>query len=135
MLTKADYERGVAEFQTRFIIACESCKRWELRGALPNPLDIDPERSPVAKRLRSSCKWKAPLPCKFIQRSGVVELTHAQALDAGLCASAPLLRLQGDDGQVVMASRLPDRGPTIAVVSIAEQAKQAFEELAQWGRK
>ena len=131
MLTRADYERGVAEFETRFIIACEYCKRWELRGALPNVIDLDPETSPVAARLRASCKWKAPLPCRFVRRSGIVELTHAQALDAGLCASTQLLRLQGDDGQVVMASRLPDRGPTIAVVSITEMAKQAFEELGK----
>jgi hypothetical protein len=128
MLTRSEYDNGVVEFETRFLIACTACKRFELRGALPNPLDLEPERSPVAKRLRATCKWRAPLPCAFERRSGMVKLTHAQALAADLCGTSPIMRLMGDDGEAVMASRLPQRD-MVSVIDITHLAMKAFQDL------
>jgi len=87
-LTKAEYEAGVAEFQTRFVVACKACHREEVRSPLLHVGDLDAERSPPAKRLRATCKGKSPRPCKFQLGAKVIELTHAQAIDLELCQPA-----------------------------------------------
>jgi hypothetical protein len=130
-LTKGEYAAGVSEHQTRFVVGCRVCKREEMRGALPNPLDIDAERSPSAKRLRASCKGNAPLPCRFTHQGRVVALSHAQALDAGLCMSAPVLRLQGDDGDIVFATKLNRPATQAEAVALAEMAQRAFDALGE----
>lgn len=132
-LTKAEYLRGVVEHETRFVVRCTRCERSETRGALPNVLDLDPDTSPPAKRMRSTCRARAPLPCTFTIKPEVVALTHAQALDAGRCASTPLVRLQGDDGEVAMASRLNLPATLVELVAINEMAQRAYEALAEEG--
>lgn len=130
-LTKGEYAAGVAEHQTRFVVVCQVCKREEVRGALPNPMDLDAECSPSAKRLRASCKGNAPLPCRFAHQARLVALSHAQALDAGLCMPAPVLRLQGDDGDIVFATKLNRAPSQVEAAAIAEMARRAFEALGE----
>lgn len=130
VLTKAEYTAGVAEHQTRFVVACKVCKREEIRSATLNASDLDAERSQPAKRMRSSCKGNAPLPCKFRFDARLVELSHAQALDAGLCMPAPVLRLDGGDGTVVYATKINRPENLVQAARIAQRAAQDFEELA-----
>ena len=130
-LTRSEYLRGVAEHQTRFAVECLVCHRREVRSALPNPLDLIPDASPPAKRMRATCRSNAPLPCRFSHTAQLVALDHAQALDAGLCNTVELVHWQDREGETRVAVKLVRQPAPVQLLAITELAQRAFEALAK----
>ena len=83
-LTRGEFEAGVREWETRFVVRCGWCMKFEVRGPLPNAMDFDVGRSPPAKRMREKCRELFPRPCRFTCGAELLELDHAAALGAGL---------------------------------------------------